>query len=287
MHRLFVALRPPPAVRTRLAATMAGVPGARWQDDAQLHLTVRFVGSVDRRQAEDIAVALAGVAAEAPEVALSGVGRFAHRGRTEALWAGVAPHDALSALHRKVDHALVRCGLAPERRAYLPHVTLARLGRSASGEGVERWLAEQAGLASPAFPLSHLILYESHLGSEGARYAAVARWPLVGTRSGVRASSAATQVRNAMPATQLEIDDSSVFDNIDAQQVEFSGEVDGDEVEFVVQYDVLEALSGDPPEGDAVDTFNRFVDAISEAALAAMARNPSTTPVIVSENDLE
>ena len=90
-----------------------------------------------------------------------------------------------------------------------------------------------------------------------------------------------------MPASQLEIDDSSVFDNIDAEQVEFTGEVDGDDVEFVVQYDVLEALSGDPPEGDAVDTFNRFADAITEAALSALSRNPNATPVIVSENDLE
>ena len=59
------------------------------------------------------------------------------------------------------------------------------------------------------------------------------------------------------------------------------------EREFVVQYDVLEALSGDPPEGDAADTFNRFSDTIVEAALAALARNPDANPVIVSENDLE
>jgi hypothetical protein len=90
-----------------------------------------------------------------------------------------------------------------------------------------------------------------------------------------------------MPATQLEIDDASVFDNIDAEQVEFTGEVDGEEREFVVQYDVLEALSGDPPEGDAQDTFNRFADTIVEAALSALARTPDANPVIVSENDLE
>jgi hypothetical protein len=90
-----------------------------------------------------------------------------------------------------------------------------------------------------------------------------------------------------MAADQLEIDLSSLFDNVDAQQVEFSGEVDGDDYEFVVQYDVLEALSGDPPEDDAVDTFNRYVDAITEASLSALARNTDAKPVIVSENDLE
>ena len=58
MHRLFVALRPPPAIRARLLAAMGGVPGARWQDDDQLHLTLRFIGEVDRPVAEDIAAAL-------------------------------------------------------------------------------------------------------------------------------------------------------------------------------------------------------------------------------------
>ena len=90
-----------------------------------------------------------------------------------------------------------------------------------------------------------------------------------------------------MAANQIEIDDSTLLDNIDAEQVEFSAEVDGDDFEFVVQYDLLEALSGDRPDGDAIDQFNRFVDSISDAALAALARNSDATPIIVSENDLE
>lgn len=158
---------------------MAGVPGARWQDDARLHLTLRYIGEVDRPVAEEAAEALAGVRAPAPRVALAGVGRFERRGRTEALWAGVAPRDALTSLHRKVDHALVRVGLAPERRAYLPHLTVARLAR---GSGVEpelaRWLTDHAALASRPFALVDLRLYESRLGRDGARYHEVARWPL-------------------------------------------------------------------------------------------------------------
>jgi RNA 2',3'-cyclic 3'-phosphodiesterase len=179
MIRLFVALRPPPPVRERLAAVMQGVPGARWQDDEQLHLTCKFVGPVDQPVAEDVAAALAGVAAPAPEVALAGVGRFDRRGRTEALWAGVRPHDALAALHRKVEQACARAGVAPEGRAFLPHVTVARLPRSAGAEAeVARWLEANAGLASAPFRMAHLVLYQSHLGREGARYEPVMRWPL-------------------------------------------------------------------------------------------------------------
>ncbi|QKS00709.1 RNA 2',3'-cyclic phosphodiesterase [Sphingomonas sp. CL5.1] len=179
MHRLFVALRPPQAIRAALMRAMGGVPGARWQDDAQLHLTLRFIGEVERPLAEEIALALSGVAAAAPEVALAGVGRFDKRGRTDALWAAVAPHEALAALHRKVDHALVRLGLEPERRAYLPHITLARLPRGAGhGAMIERWLADHATLSSAPFAMDELILYESRLGHDGASYAPVLRHPL-------------------------------------------------------------------------------------------------------------
>lgn len=179
MHRLFVALRPPASVRDALIDLMDGVPGARWQDDEQLHLTVRFIGAVDRPVAEDIATALSRIAAPAPQVELSSVGRFHQRGHGGALWAGVAPHDALAHLHRKVDQALVRAGLPPEGRAYLPHITVARISRAAHTElEIAAWLARHAALASMPFSLNHLILYESTLGHEGAQYESVARWPL-------------------------------------------------------------------------------------------------------------
>jgi 2'-5' RNA ligase len=179
VHRLFAALRPPPAIRQRLRGAMGGVPAARWQDDEHLHLTLRYIGEVDRRTAEDVALALAQVHAAQVEVVLSGVGAFDKRGRVDALWAGVAPHDALAALHRKIDHALVRLGLAPEGRSYLPHITLARLPRNAdAAPHIERWRADHAQLTSAAFPFEHLYLLESHLGGEGARYQVVARWRL-------------------------------------------------------------------------------------------------------------
>lgn len=179
MHRLFVALRPPPDVRDRLSSTMAGVPTARWQDDAQLHLTLHYIGPVERPVAEDLAVALAGIHAPAPAVALAGVGRFDKRGRTDTLWAGVAPREALIHLHHKIGQAVRRVGLTAEPRAFLPHITLARLARGADVEGeIAAWRLAHAALAGPAFTLPHLVLYESHLGREGATYDAIARWPL-------------------------------------------------------------------------------------------------------------
>lgn len=176
MHRLFIALPPPSPMRETLFDVQDGVEGARWQDDEQLHLTLRYVGEVERPMAEDIAVVLQGVRALAFDLALSGVGQFDAGRRGRALWAGVTPHNAVAALHRKVDHALVRLGLPPEGRAFLPHITLARLNKS-SGP-TEAFLATHAGLASPPMRFDHFILYESHVGHAGAWYESVARYPL-------------------------------------------------------------------------------------------------------------
>lgn len=171
---LFVALRPPAAIRQRLIATMAGVPGVRWQDDDQLHLTLRFVGEIDRHRAEDVVAALGRVSGNAPTLRLAGVGAF-----DNALWAGVTPREPLAALHARVDGALRIAGIAPDRRAYLPHITLARLARGRTdAPEARRWLGDHAALTSPEFRPDRLILYESKLGREGARYDAVAFWPL-------------------------------------------------------------------------------------------------------------
>lgn len=179
MHRLFVALRPPAPVRDRLIALMHGVPDARWQDDEQLHLTLRFIGEVDGARAEDVATALAGVRADRVEARIAGVGSFGPGGAATTLWAGVAPRPPLAALHARIDRALTMAGLEPERRAYRPHVTLARPSRGAGRDpSVHRWLADHAGLTGPAFTCERLTLYESTLGRDGARYRAVAAWPL-------------------------------------------------------------------------------------------------------------
>lgn len=176
MHRLFVALRPPPEIRSALAATMVGIPGARWQDDDQLHITLRFIGEVDRPLAEDIAASLGAIHHPPLDLAVSGVGTFDRRGRVHSLWAGIRPREGIAALHRKLDAAMIRLGLPPEGRAYTPHVTLARLNRAAAP--VAPWLAAHAGLSLAPFTATHFMLYESTLATEGARYDAVARYPL-------------------------------------------------------------------------------------------------------------
>ena len=178
MHRLFVALRPPPALRAAcLAAMEDGPPGWAWQDEDQLHLTLRYIGEVDRPLAEDVASALGGVRAPAIDLALDGVGWF-DQGSRGALFARVGPVEPLAALHKKIDRALVRTGLKPERRAFLPHITLAR--RRSGAVDPAGWAERRAGLASDIVTVTSLLLYESHLSRHGSSYEAIETYPLTG-----------------------------------------------------------------------------------------------------------
>lgn len=168
MHRLFVAIRPPPPVRARLLDLMGGVAGARWQDEEQLHVTLRFIGDVDRHLARDVDAALSSVHHPAFSIALNGLGAFDRRGEPVVLWAGLAPQEPLRALHKKVDQALVRVGVEPDRRAYMPHVTIARLPRSAGS--VQGLLEQSGGITSPPFAVDQFYLYESRFTPDGPVY---------------------------------------------------------------------------------------------------------------------
>ena len=167
--RLFVAIAVPQVVVAEpLLMIQAGVPGARWSTREQLHLTLRFIGEVDGRDAAAIDDALAGIHADKFALQLKGVGEFGGK-NPRALWAGVAPNEALVHLQRKIETALQRIGLEAEPRKFTPHVTLARL-RSVSRGRVMDFLVDHALYASAPFEAGEFILYSSQLTSDGSLY---------------------------------------------------------------------------------------------------------------------
>lgn len=168
MIRLFVALELPEQVRTRLALMQGGVPGAKWQREDQMHLTLRFIGEVDKRTARDIDEGLATVHAPAFTLELAGVGDFGGKD-PHTVWAGVRKSEPLLHLQKKVESALQRLGLEAETRKYTPHVTLARL-RNAPREKVAEFIANHALFASGPISIDRFALYSSLLGSGGSVY---------------------------------------------------------------------------------------------------------------------
>jgi 2'-5' RNA ligase len=176
MHRLFVAIRPPEPVLDLLIDAMDDSPDFRWQDEEQLHLTLRFIGEVDRPVADDIATALGRIRAERFQLRVKGVGRFEQRS-SGALWAGVEPKEPVAALAAKVERVCQQQGLEPERRAFHPHITLARWKGRRTRE-VQDFLECGRGLASDPFEVDRFILFESRLSRHGAHYEESASYEL-------------------------------------------------------------------------------------------------------------
>jgi 2'-5' RNA ligase len=176
MHRLFVGIRPPEDLRDLLIDTMDDTPDFRWQGEEQLHLTLRFIGEVERPIANDIADALGRIRCDRFSLRLKGIGRFEQRS-SGALWAGVEPREPVAALAGKVERVCVAVGLEPERRAFHPHITIARWKGRRTRE-LESYLERKGGLASQPFEVDRFTLFESRLSRHGAQYEEVASYPL-------------------------------------------------------------------------------------------------------------
>lgn len=174
--RLFVALAMPEAVAQSLLLLQGGVPGARWHPRENLHLTLRFIGEVDGREAADIDDALAAIRAPGFTLELNGLGTFGNRDPRQ-LWAGVRPNEALMHLQRKIESALQRIGLAPEPRKFTPHVTLARL-KAPRRDKLMEYMSAHALYASAPFAVSAFALYESMLTPNGSLYTIEREYPL-------------------------------------------------------------------------------------------------------------
>lgn len=176
--RVFVGIDLPGRTRARLAALERGIPAARWVAPENYHLTLAFIGEVDAGCCHDIAAALDTLREPAFAIALRGVGHFGPLQQARALWAGVAPSEALERLQVAVRQRLRNAGCVLPRKRFRPHVTLARL-RGETGHHLANILAEHSLLHVPDVPVTGVVLFRSQLSAGGARYDALRSFPLL------------------------------------------------------------------------------------------------------------
>ncbi len=177
MIRLFVAIDVSEAARRDLAALCNGVPGAKWSLPEQMHLTLRFIGEVDGATARDVASALSEIDSPAFPINPSGVGSFGNGRAARVLWVGVAPCPEVVRLQAKIETAMQRIGLAPERRKFHPHITLARLNGAPAARVAEYLRAHCAFTTEPSEAES-FALYSSFLSQGGALHRVEASYKL-------------------------------------------------------------------------------------------------------------
>lgn len=169
MIRLFAAVEIPPEIAEELAPHQDDLPGARWRDFEQLHVTLRFFGDVPEPAADDLDAELSGVAGEPFDLTLAGAGAFGLGHQSRAVWAGVEPSAALKQLAGRCEAAARRAGLPGETRVFKPHVTLAYV-RQSDPDRVAGWVVKHNLLRSSPFRVTWFGLWSSTLTGDGAAY---------------------------------------------------------------------------------------------------------------------
>ncbi|HEY2179465.1 MAG TPA: RNA 2',3'-cyclic phosphodiesterase [Caulobacteraceae bacterium] len=169
MIRLFAAIAIPGDIAEGLARRQKGLLGARWRPLENLHVTLRFFGPVSEDRADDLDAELGRIRASAFDLTLAGVGFFADGSEARAVWAGLAESAPLTRLAGRCETAARRAGLAPDRRAFRPHVTLAYLSGVEPSQ-VAAWVQSHNLLKSPPFPARAFGLYSSWRTDDGQTY---------------------------------------------------------------------------------------------------------------------
>ncbi|MEW5424333.1 RNA 2',3'-cyclic phosphodiesterase [Amorphus sp. 3PC139-8] len=177
MPRLFTGLEIPPDVRNRLSLLRGGLRSARWIDPENYHITLRFIGDIDDRTADEVAAMLDTVKRTEVRVRLSGLGAFGSR-KPHSIWARVEPNPALLELQSEHERLLQRIGLPPEGRKFTPHVTIARL-KGASAREVASWLSIRGDFEAPTFMASRFVLFSSRASQGGGPYLVEEEYPLL------------------------------------------------------------------------------------------------------------
>jgi 2'-5' RNA ligase len=176
--RLFIAVETPQEVAAHLVGIVPVARGVRPTPVAQVHLTLRFLGECDAGQAGHITAALDTLRAADFVLRVAGAGRF--RGQQgSVLWAGLVPCPELDALYAAMTDALRFAGVAPERRHFRAHLTLARCRPTVPDAMLRDWVAAHRKLAVPSWQARRFVLFESRLDQQGATHAAIGAWPLM------------------------------------------------------------------------------------------------------------
>jgi 2'-5' RNA ligase len=176
MPRLFTGLEIPPDIGQSLAMLRGGLPGARWIDPENYHLTLRFIGDIDDALAREIADMLGTVKRTAFDMRLDGLNSFGGK-KPRAVVATVAPAQPVLDLQAEQERLMRRVGLEPEGRKYIPHVTLARL-RDTSSRHVADYLSTRQPFRSQSFRAARFVLFSSRASVGGGPYVVEAAYPL-------------------------------------------------------------------------------------------------------------
>lgn len=165
--RLFIAIDLPDSVIGTLIMERPSIEGIRWQDASQMHLTLRFIGDVPQQVAGEINSGLQELQYSSFTMDIKGFGRFPPKGYPRVFWAGIEKNRALEELQEATESVCREAGLEPERRPYIPHITLGKVKKADKNE-IDTFINQHKDFIIPHITVDEFILYSSRLKPDGA-----------------------------------------------------------------------------------------------------------------------
>lgn len=199
MPRLFTALEIPPSLAADLSSLRGGLPGARWIDAENYHITLRFIGDIDDAKAHDVRHTLEAIRRNAFTLTLDQLASFGGD-RPRAIIVRARTEPALIELQAEQERLLRRIGIPPESRKFLPHVTLARL-RGASTSAVATYLASRGYFPSMRLEAARFVLFSSRNSVGGGPYVVESDYPLLRADAGAQLEGGARPQASARTAS--------------------------------------------------------------------------------------
>jgi len=159
-----------------LSLLRGGLPGARWIDVENYHITLRFIGDIDGPAADELISAFDRIDRQSFSLSLSGMGSFGSK-KPHSIWAGVSPSPELKALQAEIERICQRLGFGPDPRRFSPHVSLARLRNPRLGDVVE-YLGARGNFRTMPFTVGRFVVMSSRDSVGGGPYVIEEAYPL-------------------------------------------------------------------------------------------------------------
>lgn len=169
MPRLFAGIEIPNTISTQLSLQKGGLYGARWIDETNYHITLRFMGDVDYSLANEIVLHLSQIQLPEFDLSLRGFGSFGNK-KPHSVFAAVQNNEDLILLHNEIERRMKSLGLKADKHDYTPHVTMARLKKTTEPIDVANYLAMRDHFHTENFKVPRFVLYSSRDSTGGGPY---------------------------------------------------------------------------------------------------------------------
>ncbi|HEY3247652.1 MAG TPA: RNA 2',3'-cyclic phosphodiesterase [bacterium] len=185
LHRTFIAVDLDPQLRDAILAIERDLEtaGARvkWIRPTNLHFTLKFLGEIAVAQVARARIAAREAAGltEPFRITLGTLGAFPSFRQPQVIWIGVSDGSKnLESLADRLDAALAKLRFPPERRAFRPHLTLARMRDVRAWGDLVRALERFRDVSVGSQVIDTMTVYKSRLSPQGSTYTALEEVPL-------------------------------------------------------------------------------------------------------------